>query len=165
MLLTIRHAGIALALVLIAPIAANRLDSTVEQARLQGVAIVLDAPLDPQDKISLAPDLLASVEAREPRNALRSAVADNRDKFSGDDADAYETLGHRADDVLVPPWPARSSRRSSSPAAWRCWEPRPSCSFRARRSGSARLRPRWPWPSSLRRHTHWRARSPGRNRW
>jgi predicted MFS family arabinose efflux permease len=100
-LLTIRHAGIALALLLIAPIAANRLDSTVEQARLQGVAIVLDAPLAPQDKISLAPDLLASVEAREPRNALRAAVADNRDRFSGDDADAYASLGQRADDVLV----------------------------------------------------------------
>ncbi len=100
-LLTIRHAGIVLALVLIAPVAANRLDSTVEHARLQGVAIVLDAPLAPQDKISLAPDLLASVEAREPRNALRAAVADNRDRFSGDDADAYETLGQRADDVLV----------------------------------------------------------------
>ncbi len=165
MLLTIRHAGIALALVLIAPIAANRLDSTVEQARLQGVAIVLDAPLAPQDKISLAPDLLASVEARKPRNALRAAVADNRDRFSGDDADAYETLGHRADDVLV-----TAVGRAFKPAflitgglallgAAALVFSRGS-SFRLGALASAVA-----WPSSHRRHTRWRARSPGRSRW
>ena len=100
-LLTIRHAGIALALLLIAPIAANRLDTTVEDARLQGVAIVLDARLAPQDKIELAPDLLASVDAQQPRNALRMAIAGNRDRFSDEDLTAYDDLGRRADDVLV----------------------------------------------------------------
>lgn len=100
-LLTVRHAGIALALLLIAPIAASRLDATVQDARLQGVAIVLDAPLAPQDKLGLAPDLLASVEDSEPRNALRRAIAGNRDRFSGEDLEAYTALGRRADDVLV----------------------------------------------------------------
>ena len=100
-LLTIRHAGIAVALALIAPIAANRLDTTVEDARLQGVAIVLDARLAPQDKILLAPDLLASVDAKQPRNALRMTIAANRERFSGKDLTAYTELGRRADDVLI----------------------------------------------------------------
>ncbi len=100
-LLTIRHAGIALALLLIAPIAADRLDTTVEDARLQGVAIVLDARLAPQDKIELAPELLASVDARQPRNALRTAISRNREGFSDDDLFAYDELGRLADDVLV----------------------------------------------------------------
>jgi MFS family permease len=100
-LLTIRHAGIAVALVLIAPIAADRLDTVVEDARLQGVAIVLDARLAPQDKIALAPDLLASVDAQQPRNALRMAISDNRERFSGEDLAAYTDLGRRADEVLV----------------------------------------------------------------
>lgn len=100
-LLSIRHAGIALALLIVAPIAANRLDSTIEDAQLEGVAIVLDAPLAPQDKLALAPDLLTSVDAQEPRNALRMAIAANRGDFSGDDLAAFDALGRRADDVLV----------------------------------------------------------------
>lgn len=94
-LLTIRHAGIALALVLIAPIASDRLEASVKDARLQGVAIVLDARLAPQDKIALAPDLLASVDAQQPRNALRMAIADNRERFWGEDLAAYSRLGRR----------------------------------------------------------------------
>ena len=50
LLLTIRHAGIVVALALIAPIAANQLDSSIHDAKLQGTAVLLDAALPPQDK-------------------------------------------------------------------------------------------------------------------
>jgi predicted MFS family arabinose efflux permease len=99
--LTIRHAGIALALLVIAPVTAARLDDTVSDARLQGVAIVLDAKLPPEDKLELGPALLASVDEREPRNALKAAIAEERSRFSGDELVAYDQLGQRADDVLV----------------------------------------------------------------
>lgn len=100
-LLTIRSAGIALALVLIAPIAANQLTASIRDAKLQGVAIVLDAKLPPQDKLTLAPSLLASVQSQTPRTSLKAAVAYNRQKFTGDNLIAYDHMGRRADDVLV----------------------------------------------------------------
>ena len=101
LLLTVRHAGIALALALIAPVAASGLDDTVRDARLQGVSVVLDARLSPTEKIRLAPDLFASVDAREPRDALEEAIAANRSRFSGDERAPYDRLGQRTDDVLV----------------------------------------------------------------
>lgn len=100
-LLTIRHAGIALALVLIAPIAANQLTTSIDDARLQGVALVLDAALPPQDKLTLAPELLSSVNSQQPRNALKAAVAKNEGDFQGQQRVAYDEMGARADDVLV----------------------------------------------------------------
>lgn len=100
-LLTIRHAGIALALVLIAPIAANQLTSTIDDAKVKGVALVLDASLPPQDKLMLAPELLSSVNEQQPRNALRDAIAKNAASFQGQERVAYDELGARADDVLV----------------------------------------------------------------
>ena len=100
-LLTIRHAGIALALALIAPVAADGLDDTIRDARLQGVAIVLDAELSPQDKLRLAPDLFESVDAQEPRIALEVAIEEHRSNFSADELGAYDQLGRRADELLV----------------------------------------------------------------
>ncbi|HEX7289978.1 MAG TPA: MFS transporter, partial [Conexibacter sp.] len=57
-LLTIRHVGIALVLIALAPLLAHRLDVVTERAQEQGVALVLDARLPPQDKLTLAPALL-----------------------------------------------------------------------------------------------------------
>ncbi len=101
MLLTIRHAGIALALVLIAPIAAHQLDTAIAKVQLQGVAVVLDAKLQPQDKIRLAPKLLATVDTQQPRNALKQAIAKERGSFTGDDLGAYDAMGERADNIIV----------------------------------------------------------------
>lgn len=100
-LLTIRHAGIALALVIIAPITAHQLTTSIHDARLQGVGLVLDAALPPQDKLALAPDLLASVNSQQPRDALKAAVARNAAKFQGQERVAYDEMGAHADDVLV----------------------------------------------------------------
>ena len=51
--LAVRHAGIALALVALAPVVSHELDVATQRAREQGVALVLDAPLSPQAKIAL----------------------------------------------------------------------------------------------------------------
>ena len=100
-LLTIRYAGVAVILAILAPVAAHQLTSATETAREQGVALVLDASLPPQDKIKLAPALLGAVESDQPRAGLRGAVAKERGRFRGSELVAYDALGRRADDTLI----------------------------------------------------------------
>jgi MFS family permease len=100
-LLTTRHAGIALVLIALAPLIAHRLDVVTERAQEQGVALVLDARLPPQDKLTLAPALLGGVEAERPRAGLRRALADNGRDYNREERATYDQLSHRADDVLV----------------------------------------------------------------
>src|SRR6185295_16706114 len=59
--LAVRHAGIVFVLV------ALELDVATDQAKERGVALVLDAALSPQQKIALAPTLLAGVDEQDPR--------------------------------------------------------------------------------------------------
>ena len=101
-LLAARHGGIALALLVLAPVVSANLESATDRARERGVALVLDSSLPPTSKVELAPDLLAGVSTDQPRRALADAIASNRDRF--DDADeraAYDRLAERADDTLV----------------------------------------------------------------
>lgn len=100
-LLAVRHAGIALALVIIAPITAARLDDATTKARRHGVALVLDAKIDPLRKLQLAPALLASVDTESPRAVLRKTIADNRDTLGSDELPEYDHLAARADETLV----------------------------------------------------------------
>jgi hypothetical protein len=100
-LLTLRHAGIALILAVLAPIAAHQLDTTTAHARQQGVALVLDAPLPPKEKIGLAPALLKGVQAKTPRTGLQAAIAHERPRFQGADRRAFDVLAARADDTLI----------------------------------------------------------------
>jgi MFS family permease len=100
-LLTVRHAGIALVLIALAPLIAHRLDVVTERAQEQGVALVLDAKLPPQDKLSLAPALLGGVEAERPRAGLQQALADHGEGYTGAERTEYDQLAQRADDVLV----------------------------------------------------------------
>jgi MFS family permease len=100
-LLTARHAGIAFALLVLAPVLAGNLETATEQAKERGVAIVLDSPLPPQEKLALAPDLLDGVDAAEPRHGLQAAIERNRDTFEGDQRDDYDELGQTADDTLI----------------------------------------------------------------
>ena len=100
-LLTARHAGIAVALVILAPVVSSNLDSATERAKERGVAIVLDSPLPPQAKLSLAPDLLAGVGDEQPRRGLERAIAHHRSEFTGAYHAAYDRLATRADDTLV----------------------------------------------------------------
>jgi predicted MFS family arabinose efflux permease len=101
-LLTIRHVGIAAALLLLAPITADRLDDATFRARERGVALLLDARLPLESKIELAPALLAGVEdEHDPRGGLRRAVEEHRDEFSGAELRAYDHLGKRADETFI----------------------------------------------------------------
>jgi Major Facilitator Superfamily len=93
--LAIRHAGIALVLALLAPVVAADLADATDRARERGVAVVLDAPLDPVAKVQLAPALLGNIDERDPRAGLRRAVASQRGETGIDD------LAARADEVLV----------------------------------------------------------------
>ncbi len=100
-LLTVRHVGIALVLIALAPLISDRLDVVTERAQQQGVALVLDAKLPPQDKLELAPALLGGVEAERPRAGLERALAEHGAGYEGDERAAYDEMAQRADDVLV----------------------------------------------------------------
>jgi predicted MFS family arabinose efflux permease len=99
--LAIRHAGIVLALVALAPVVSHQLEVATDHARERGVALVLDAPIAPGQKLALAPALLAGVDATDPRDGLQKAVAGERHRFSGQELVAYDRLGERADETLI----------------------------------------------------------------
>jgi predicted MFS family arabinose efflux permease len=100
-LLTMRHAGIALALLILAPIAQHELDSTLQDTRLRGAALILDARIDPQLKLAIAPRLSRSVQTDDPRGGLEKVFADARGEVKKDQLAAYDELTARADDLLV----------------------------------------------------------------
>jgi MFS family permease len=91
-LLSLRHAGITLVLVALAPIVAAELDEQVELARERGTAVVLDSALPPTDKIALAPRLFAEIETEDPREALAQAVARERRDVGRGDRDLLSRL-------------------------------------------------------------------------
>jgi MFS family permease len=99
--LAVRHAGIALTLVALAPVVAHQLDTVTHRAQEQGVALVLDAPFAPQEKLALAPALLSGVDAQDPRAGLRRALAAERRRFSGRELQAYDRLAQRADETVT----------------------------------------------------------------
>ncbi len=100
-LLAIRHLGIALVLLILAPIAQNELDSTLAETRERGAAIILDAPIDPRVKLDVAPKLSESVETEDPRGGLERVFADGRPEVDDDEREDYDALAERADEVLV----------------------------------------------------------------
>jgi MFS family permease len=100
-LLSIRHLGIAVALLILAPIAQSELDSTLAETRERGAAIILDAPIDPRVKLDIAPKLSESVETEDPRGGLEQVFADARGEIGEDELGAYDNLAERADEVLV----------------------------------------------------------------
>jgi hypothetical protein len=107
-LLSLRHAGITVALIALAPVVAAELDSEVDLARERGTALVLDAALPPTDKIELAPRLFADIESEDPRDALTGAVERERRRVLREDRDFLSRLqrlenqlrGEEADDLL-----------------------------------------------------------------
>ena len=98
-LLAIRHAGITVALILLAPVASAQLDDAVDDTRIKGAALVLDARLPPLEKLSLAGTLLADIDPVDPRGQLEEglAVAD----VDPEDRAAFDELATRADEMLV----------------------------------------------------------------
>jgi hypothetical protein len=102
-LLAIRHGGITLALLVLAPIAAAQIDDSVAETRERGAALVLDAELGPLDKIELANAVTADLDPVDPRETLRRSL-DDAAASVGDDpesAGAYDELAERADETLI----------------------------------------------------------------
>ncbi|MGH2993132.1 MAG: MFS transporter [Solirubrobacterales bacterium] len=102
-LLAIRHAGITLALLLLAPITAAQIDDAVADTRERGAALVLDAELPPLDKIELANAVTADLDPVDPRGTLSESL-DASGESVGDDpegAAVYADLARHADETLV----------------------------------------------------------------
>ena len=102
-LLAARHAGITLALLLIAPVAAAQLDGAVADVRERGAALILDAKLPPLDKLELAGPRVADLDPVDPRDALRAALDAQAPRFADDPEQRreYAELTERADETLV----------------------------------------------------------------
>jgi MFS transporter len=100
-LLSARHAGITVALALLAPVVAARIDDTVAAGREQGTALVLDAKLPPLDKLSLAQALVGDLDPVDPRGQLQASLRRVRGDIDSENRPAFATLARRADDALV----------------------------------------------------------------
>jgi predicted MFS family arabinose efflux permease len=102
-LLSIRHAGITIALIALAPVAASQLDSAVADVRERGAALILDARLPPLDKIEIAGPLVADLDPVDPRDGLRRALDRQAGRFADDPEERreYAELTERADDTLL----------------------------------------------------------------
>jgi len=102
-LLSIRHAGITLALLVLAPVAAAQLDGAVADVRERGAALVLDARLPPGDKLELTGPLLADLDPIDTRGALQAALDAQAPRFAADPEQRreYAALTEAADDALL----------------------------------------------------------------
>ncbi|HLM51020.1 MAG TPA: MFS transporter [Solirubrobacteraceae bacterium] len=100
-LLCARHVGIAVALVVLAPVITDALDRSLQQARERGAALILDARISPQAKLEVAPSLAAAVDTEQPRDGLRRAFATRAGDVDADQRPAFAALAARADETLV----------------------------------------------------------------
>ncbi|MDO9407829.1 MAG: hypothetical protein Q7T67_05375, partial [Patulibacter sp.] len=102
-LLSLRHVGITVALLALAPVIATQLDRTIDDTREQVAALVLDARLPPQEKLTSVGAALGKVTEEDPRGSLRTALVSQAPKFAGsaDDAAVYARLTVRADETLI----------------------------------------------------------------
>ena len=100
-LLAARHAGITIALAILAPIAATRIDGAVATVREQGTALVLDARLPPLDKLELAGAIVGDIDPVDPRGQLQRSLDRAANKIDKEDRPAYAALSRRADEALV----------------------------------------------------------------
>ena len=98
-LLSLRHAGITAALIVLAPVAAAQLDDAVAQTRIEGTALVLDARLPPLEKLSLAGTLIGDIDPVDPRGELQASL--DRARPGIEDKAAFDELATRADETLV----------------------------------------------------------------
>ena len=100
-LLSTRHLGIAVGLAVLAPVLTTSLNNALDDARLQGAGLILDARVDPLTKLAVAPELAGSVNSEQPLNGLRKTFRDHRDDLEGDQRAAWDQLESRASAALV----------------------------------------------------------------
>jgi hypothetical protein len=90
-----RHAGLVLALVLVAPLLASEVETAAERAALASTAAVLDAPVGIGDKVSLALAL-----DREIDEAPKGSLPDVAAAFEGREGSGVEALHDELADTL-----------------------------------------------------------------
>ena len=99
--LAIRHLGITLALVALAPVIHHDLDRAVERAKLQSVGVVLAAPIDPREKISLAPKLVAAVHTSRPLEGVRADARRARPSVKPDERSQFDAMFRQIETTFV----------------------------------------------------------------
>jgi hypothetical protein len=99
--LAIRHIGITLALLALAPVIAHDLDAATERAKLRTVAVVLDAPIPPGEKLNVARALVTSVRSDQPLAAVRAQARSARNEVSAADRPRFDSMFHRVETVFV----------------------------------------------------------------
>jgi hypothetical protein len=100
-LLAIRHLGVTLALVVLAPIASAELNRAVDNVQLRGVAVFLDAKLPPLEKIDLAQVATADLRTVAPRSELRKALDKGGADIKSSDRAEYASIRQTTDRLLV----------------------------------------------------------------
>jgi hypothetical protein len=100
-LLFVRHLGITVALLILAPIVATRLDDAAGHVRERGTALILDADLPVRAKLDLADVATTNLGAIAPRDALRSSLKRAREKVGSDNIEEFDNVKRRADETLV----------------------------------------------------------------
>lgn len=102
-LLALRHVGITVALLVLAPVTAAQLDTTITTTREKVTALVLDAKLPPQEKLEVIGPALGDLAPEDARGALQDALAKQAPRFADDPEQkaVYRQLSDRADDTLV----------------------------------------------------------------
>jgi MFS family permease len=100
-LLAARHAGITVALAVLAPIAAAQLDEAVSETRERGAALVLDARLPPLEKLELVDTIVGDLDPVDPRGGLQASLDEARSDVDEENRAVYDELADRADDALV----------------------------------------------------------------
>jgi len=97
----VRHLGITVALLVLAPVLAHDLSSAIEKAKLRTVALVLDSNIAPKRKLELGPRVAAAVRSEQPLASVRSSEAHVRLGLAGEERRAFAELARRLDDVFV----------------------------------------------------------------
>jgi len=102
-LLTARHAGMFLAVLLVGYSVNHELNVSSQQGQKQAMAALLDANISPLAKLTtVGPPLIkALARAESPRGAIEGSLNSQASKFSGKDAIAFADFRTKADDTIV----------------------------------------------------------------
>lgn len=102
-LLTARHAGMFLAVLLVGASVNHELNVASRQGQKQAIAALLDANISPLAKLtSVGPSLLKALErAESPRGAIEGSLESQAGKISSKDQQAFADFRTKADDTAV----------------------------------------------------------------
>jgi hypothetical protein len=99
--IAVRHLGVTLALLALAPVIAHDLDTATDRAKLRTVAVVLDAPIAPGEKLNVARALVSSVRSDQPLAAVRAHARSERAQVTSADRPRFDAMFHRVETVFV----------------------------------------------------------------